>query len=129
MGRHTGEELEIIALIERMQDRRLTAAEAAIALAQAYAIGELSEPPDNMPAWDVVGCKGMKPQSALKFGASGLLSYSNGCGRRRLGARTAIEPWGCRQHPVALCCSARTGLCSHFFADYMYASLAAGRAA
>ncbi len=54
MGRHTGEELEIIALIERMQDRRLTAAEAAIALAQAYAIGELSEPPDNMPAWDVV---------------------------------------------------------------------------
>jgi hypothetical protein len=43
MGRHTGEELEIIALIERMQDRRLTAAEAAIALAQAYAIGELSE--------------------------------------------------------------------------------------
>jgi hypothetical protein len=41
-----------------MQDRRLTAAEAAIALAlaqaQAYAIGELSEPPDNMPAWDVV---------------------------------------------------------------------------
>ena len=53
MGRHTGEELEIIALIERMQDRRLTAAEAAIALAQ-DAIGELSEPPDNMPAWDVV---------------------------------------------------------------------------
>jgi hypothetical protein len=45
MGRHTGEELEIIALIERMQDRRLTAAEAAIALAQTYAIGELSEPP------------------------------------------------------------------------------------
>jgi hypothetical protein len=43
MGRHTGEELEIIALIERMQDRRLTAAEAAIALAQTYAIGELSE--------------------------------------------------------------------------------------
>jgi hypothetical protein len=38
-----------------MQDCRLTAAEAAIALAQAYAIGELSEPPDNMPAWDVVG--------------------------------------------------------------------------
>ena len=49
MGRHTGEGLEIIALIERMQDRRLTAAEAAIALAQTYAIGELSEPPDNCP--------------------------------------------------------------------------------
>jgi len=33
MARHTAEELENIALIERMQDRRLTAAEAAIALA------------------------------------------------------------------------------------------------
>jgi hypothetical protein len=49
MGRQTVEELEIIALIERMQDRRLTAAEAAIALAQAFALGGLSEPPDDMP--------------------------------------------------------------------------------
>jgi hypothetical protein len=48
MGHHTAEELEIIALIERMQDRRLTAAEAAIALVQA-SIGDLSEPPDDMP--------------------------------------------------------------------------------
>jgi hypothetical protein len=46
MGRHTAEELEIIALIERMQDRRLTAAEAAIALVRA-SIGDLSEPPDS----------------------------------------------------------------------------------
>jgi hypothetical protein len=35
---------------------------------------------------------------------------------RRIGP--ALVPlnssWGCRQHPVALCCSARTGLFSHF---------------
>jgi hypothetical protein len=37
-----------------MQDRRLTAGEAAIVLAQACAIGELTEPPDEMPAWDVM---------------------------------------------------------------------------
>jgi len=47
MARHTAEELENIALIERMQDRRLTASEAAIVLAQAFAIGELSETPDS----------------------------------------------------------------------------------
>jgi hypothetical protein len=70
MGRHTAEELEIIELIQRMQDRRLTAAEAAIALVQAFAIDELSEPPDDMPAWDVDASPGGKldKQGAIALG-------------------------------------------------------------
>jgi hypothetical protein len=53
MTDYTAEELEIIALIERMRDSRLTASEAAIVLVQAYAIGEPSEPPAFFPGGEL----------------------------------------------------------------------------
>jgi hypothetical protein len=53
MTDYTAKELEIIALIELVQDRRLTALEAAIVLVQAYAIGELSEPPAVLPGGEL----------------------------------------------------------------------------
>jgi hypothetical protein len=71
MTGYTAEELEIVALIERMQDCRLTAAEAAIALAQAFAIGELSEPLDDTLVWDVMtlGGKPAEPYALMPTGA------------------------------------------------------------